>query len=609
MAEIAPLIRIRDLAYSYPGGPEVLRIPALDVSGRGLIAITGPSGAGKSTFVELLAGTLQSGYQGSVEVLGSEWRDLRHDADRQRHLRRIGFIPQDFGLLPDRTPRQMLQQDLADSGVAPDEHAERIERALSEVGMGNLADQRIASLSGGQGQRVAIARMLARDVELVIADEPTANLDSELRSVVMTLLRKLSAYVPVVVVTHDAAVAEACDRTIILQPAATRLDENVPVHRPRRGRSPVVFLMVAMLLVLGCVGGALLLIHNRSHEKPAHPPAETVGLRLVTISASQSSPKYQVKIPYPQLVSSLQDPRLTRINVVLGTAAQKPVAPFEQTLFDNTGPSLPGDETSMLTGTATTDILNSDFASFTFNISQFYAGAAHPFATIETFNFDERTGRLIQLADLFQPGSDWLSVLSQQCRSLLAAVAAVGPIGTGSGTSPVASNFSAWALTPWGLSIQFQEYQVGPYADGQPTIVIPFSALRSVALAGGPLSSIEASRSLRSPLLPAVDPPVVNECMAPTSYGLAGPTPLSCRSGGLNVNAWNEWNLGDNFSITGLGRGATLKNVERAMCADTKSNPYYSAPYEIRLEEFSATYYGWRFATSPALHFPQYCST
>jgi ABC-type lipoprotein export system ATPase subunit len=112
MAEVAPLIRIRDLAYSYPGGPEILRIPALDVSGRGLIAITGPSGAGKSTFVELLAGTLQSGYQGSVEVLGSEWRDLRRDADRQRHLRRIGFIPQDFGLLPDRTPRQMLQQDL-----------------------------------------------------------------------------------------------------------------------------------------------------------------------------------------------------------------------------------------------------------------------------------------------------------------------------------------------------------------------------------------------------------------------------------------------------------------------------------------------------------------
>ena len=90
----------------------------------------------------------------------------------------------------------MLQQDLTDSGVPPEEHVERIERALSEVDMGDLADQRIASLSGGQGQRVAIARMLARDVDLVIADEPTANLDPGLRGVVMGLLRKLSETFP-----------------------------------------------------------------------------------------------------------------------------------------------------------------------------------------------------------------------------------------------------------------------------------------------------------------------------------------------------------------------------------------------------------------------------
>lgn len=100
----APLVRLRNLRYSYPGGPEILRIPSLDVTGRGLIALTGPSGAGKSTLVELPAGTLHEGYDSSVEVLGEEWRDLRRDADRQRHLRRIGFIPQDFGLLSDRSP-------------------------------------------------------------------------------------------------------------------------------------------------------------------------------------------------------------------------------------------------------------------------------------------------------------------------------------------------------------------------------------------------------------------------------------------------------------------------------------------------------------------------
>lgn len=609
MTDAAPLVRIRDLAYSYPEGPEILRIPALNVSGRGLIAITGPSGAGKSTFVELLAGTLQSGYEGSVEVLGSEWRDLRRDADRQRHLRRIGFIPQDFGLLPDRTPRQMLQQDLTDSGVSTDEHAERIDRALAEVEIVDLADQRIASLSGGQGQRVAIARMLARDVDLVIADEPTANLDPGLRSVIMGLLRKLSAHVPVIVVTHDAAVAEACDRTIILQPAASRFDENPPKSLPHKRRPRVVFfLIIVLLLVLGASGAALALALGSSNKAGA-----AVGLRVVTISASESLPRYLVRIPYPQLVSSESNAALTRINIVLANAAQAPVASFEQGLYSDTSVTLPelANDTSTLTGTATTDLFDGQFASFSLDGSQFGAGAAHPIGTIGTFNFDVQTGERIQLADLFQPGSDWLSVLSEESRTLLPPVIGQDslPGMLGAGTAPSASNFKAWALTSWGLSITFQEYQVGIYADGQPTILIPFSALQSVALAGGPLSSIEASRPLRSPLLPAVVPPVVNECMAPTTWGSTGLTPLKCATGALNVNAWDEWNISGNSSLPGLGRGAALKIVEKAMCADVKPDPSYSAPYEVRLETFAALYYGWRFAANPASHFPEYCTT
>jgi len=607
VVEVAPLIRIRDLAYSYPGGPEILRIPALDVSGRGLIAITGPSGAGKSTFVELLAGTLQSGYQGSVEVLGSEWQDLRRDADRQRHLRRIGFIPQDFGLLPDRTPRQMLQQDLTDSGVPPEEYTGRIERALCEVDMGDLADQRIASLSGGQGQRVAIARMLARDVDLVIADEPTANLDPELRSVVITLLRKLSEHVPVVIVTHDAAVAEACDRTIILQPAATRLDDNAPVRRSRRRRSRVVVAIIAVLLVLGGSGVAILLIHNRPHGKSTVAD-ETPGLRLMTISASQSSPKYSVKVSYPQLVSTQRNPALTRIDVELANAAQGVVVSFENSMYQYQVPSFYANETSTLDGTVATNLLDRQFASFSLDIGQFNAGAVHPFATVTTFNFDEATGKSVQLADLFQPGSDWLSVLSEESRALLPGILGRMTLleELGSGTTPEASNFKAWALSPWGLSIEFQEYQVAPYASGQPTVSIPFSRLRSVILPGGPLASIEAAPPLRSPLLPAVVPPVVNECMAPASFGVSGPAaPLTCAGGGLNVNAWGLY--GD-FSLIELGRGATLKGVERAMCAFAKSHPYLSAAFEIRAEKLSSLYYGWRFAINPALHFPNYCN-
>jgi hypothetical protein len=94
--------------------------------------------------------------------------------------------------------------------------------------------------------------------------------------------------------------------------------------------------------------------------------------------------------------------------------------------------------------------------------------------------------------------------------------------------------------------------------------------------------------------------------MAPASFGVSGPAaPLTCAGGGLNVNAWGLY--GD-FSLIELGRGATLKGVERAMCAFAKSHPYLSAAFEIRAEKLSSLYYGWRFAINPELHFPSYCN-
>jgi D-methionine transport system ATP-binding protein len=222
-----PLVQIRDLSFTYPSSDaEVLRIPAINITGRGLIALTGPSGAGKSTLIELMAGTLREPYDGSLKVLGQEWRDLRSDAERQRHLRRIGLIPQDYGLLTTRSPRQMLEQDLADAQVPPAARRERINSSLSAVEMYEFADRQIGQLSGGQRQRVAIARMLARDVELVIADEPTANLDRELTMQTLVILGQLAQKVPVLVITHEPEVAEACDRTIVLQALAA------PTHQP-----------------------------------------------------------------------------------------------------------------------------------------------------------------------------------------------------------------------------------------------------------------------------------------------------------------------------------------------------------------------------------------
>jgi putative ABC transport system ATP-binding protein len=255
------LVSVRGLRFRYPGSQrDVLRVPFLDVPARGMTAITGPSGAGKSTLIELLAGTLRGPYEGSIEVLGTEWKTLSRDADRQRQLRRIGLIPQDYGLLHNRTSKQMLDQDLIDAGVSPDRRAGRIHDALAAVGLTDVADRAIAGLSGGQRQRVAIARMLARQVDLVIADEPTANLDPALTAGAMALFRRLAQEIPVVIITHDPQVADACDRMIVLQATVEALSQPpaeapaLPGHAsPRRARRSVALAATAGILAIAAV--------------------------------------------------------------------------------------------------------------------------------------------------------------------------------------------------------------------------------------------------------------------------------------------------------------------------------------------------------------------
>jgi ABC-type lipoprotein export system ATPase subunit len=286
-----PLVRIRDLRYRYPEHEkDVLRISSLDIRGSGLIALTGLSGAGKTTLVELIAGTLRGPYEGSLEVLGREWQELRRDADRQRHLRRIGLIPQDYGLLPTLTPRQTLLQDLTDAEVPAHERSERGERSLSEVKLDGLADRPIAQLSGGQRQRVAIARMLARDVELVIADEPTANLDRELVEETITLLRKIAAHAPVLIVTHDPHVAALCDRTIVLQGLADVVSTAAPIptrSRPRR----------ASLVIVSAIAGLLILLAAAIVLATNHSPAKRAMSQVAGVPHRKQAPSYHKQAP------------------------------------------------------------------------------------------------------------------------------------------------------------------------------------------------------------------------------------------------------------------------------------------------------------------------
>lgn len=230
-----PIVAIQDLRFRYPGmRHDALRLSRLEIDRPGLIAITGPSGAGKSTLVELVAGTLNERYTGSVSVLGKEWSELRTDRSRQFHLRRIGLIPQDLGLLPHQTPSQMLRQALLDAGVPACECDDRVASALSRMDLDAYAHRRIAELSGGQKQRVAIARVLVRNVELILADEPTANLNPQLSDETIAVLRSIGQTIPVVVVTHDSRVAPLCDRQVRLEAAPADLPAVAPMAAPTR---------------------------------------------------------------------------------------------------------------------------------------------------------------------------------------------------------------------------------------------------------------------------------------------------------------------------------------------------------------------------------------
>ena len=215
-----PMGRIEDLHRSYgtgAGAVHALRGISLDVPRGELVALKGRSGSGKTTLLNLVGG-LDSPDRGRITVDGTDLSQLGEDGLLELRRDRIGFIFQSFGLIPILTAAENVGVPMRLRKVDPREREERVALLLSLVGLGDHGAQRPGELSGGQQQRVAIARALANRPALLIADEPTGQLDAETGLAVMELLRAVvrSEGVTALVATHDAQLLGLADRVLEL---------------------------------------------------------------------------------------------------------------------------------------------------------------------------------------------------------------------------------------------------------------------------------------------------------------------------------------------------------------------------------------------------------
>jgi len=224
-----PIIDIRDVHKTYTMGEERVRALAgvsLRVNPGDYIAVMGPSGSGKSTLMNVI-GCLDTPTSGSYRLQGEEIARLDDDQLARIRNRRIGFVFQTFNLLPRVDAVRNVELPLVYSGLSRDERRQRAERSLEAVGLGDRMHHRPNEMSGGQRQRVAIARALVNDPAILLADEPTGNLDSKTGTEVMELIDRLNRDGhTIVLVTHEEFLARRAGRVVRLRDGRIVADES-----------------------------------------------------------------------------------------------------------------------------------------------------------------------------------------------------------------------------------------------------------------------------------------------------------------------------------------------------------------------------------------------
>ena len=226
------VIKIRNITRDFPLGNEIVKVLKgidLDIERGEYVALMGPSGSGKSTLMNLL-GCLDTPTSGSYELNGNDVSNMTDDELAEIRNKEIGFVFQTFNLLPRTTALENVALPMIYAGASKSERTERAKQVLTDVGLADRMDHRPNQLSGGQRQRVAVGRALVNKPSIILADEPTGNLDSKTSEEIMNLFNDIhKAGNTVIVVTHEEDIAERAHRIIRLRDGVVESDTKKEV--------------------------------------------------------------------------------------------------------------------------------------------------------------------------------------------------------------------------------------------------------------------------------------------------------------------------------------------------------------------------------------------